>query len=123
MVLLLHYKNIIYSSSALSFFLAESASWIQQNFTYLQKELPKPDYMLAILGNCFGEIDKFDIEYRAMRKKAKLLKILLRKGEDPCNDLLQSIKDELKRGDMIDKMKENSLHLRERGIVTNLQHI
>ena len=81
--------------------------------------------MLAILGNCFGEIDKFDIEYLpgSIRKKAKMLKILLRKGADPCNDLLQSIKDELKRGDMIDKMKEKSLYLRERGIViNNLQH-
>ena len=50
-----------------------------------------------------------------MRKKAKLLKILLRKGKEPCIDLLKKMKHDLKREDMVDKMKEKSIYVRMRG--------
>nr|XP_022302858.1 uncharacterized protein LOC111110586 isoform X2 [Crassostrea virginica] len=94
------------------------ALWIQQNFTYLQEELPPFDFMLTMLSESLDSIDNYDMYgiSGAMRKTAKLLKILLRKGPEPCNDLIGKIKSVLKRKDMIKKMKERSIYLKIRGI-------
>ena len=91
--------------------------WIQQNFTYLQEELPSFDFLLTMLGESLDSIDNYDMYglAGAMRKTAKLLKILLRKGPEPCNDLMGKIKSGLRREDMISKMKERSIHLKKRG--------
>ncbi|XP_078339927.1 uncharacterized protein LOC111110586 isoform X5 [Crassostrea virginica] len=96
---------------------SESALWIQRNFTYLQEELPSFDFLLTMLGESLDSIDNYDMYglSGAMRKTAKLLKILLRKGPEPCNDLMGKIKSGLGREDMIDKMKERSIYLKIRG--------
>ena len=92
--------------------------WIQQNFTYLQEELPSFDFLLTMLGESLDSIDNYDMYglAGAMRKTAKLLKILLRKGPEPCDDLMGKIKSGLRREDMISKMKERSIYLKIRGI-------
>ena len=91
--------------------------WIQQNFTYLQEELPSFEFLLTMLGESLDSIDNYDMYglSGAMRKTSKLLKILLRKGPEPCNDLMGQIKSGLRREDMIDKMKERSIYLKIRG--------
>lgn len=70
-----------------------------------------------MLGESLDSIDNYDMYglSGAMRKTAKLLKILLRKGPEPCNDLMGKIKSGLRREDMISKMKERSIHLKKRG--------
>ena len=91
--------------------------WIQQNFTYLQEELPSFDFLLTILEENLDSVDNYDMYgfSGALRKTAKLLKILLRKGQEPCNDLMGKIKSPLQREDMINKMKERSIYLKIRG--------
>ena len=98
-------------------FVAESALWIQQNFTYLQEELPPVHYMMTILGESLDSIDNYDMHdiSGAMPKTAKLLKILLRKGKTTSNYFLEKIKTDLRREDMVYKMKERSMNLKERG--------
>ena len=73
--------------------------------------------MLTMLSESLDSIDNYDMHgiSGAMRKTAKLLKILLRKGPEPCNDLIGKIKSVLKRKDMIKKMKERSIYLKIRG--------
>ena len=98
-------------------FVGESALLIQQNFTYLQEELPSFDVLFTMLGESLDSIDNYDMYglSGAMRKTAKLLKILLRKGPEPCDDLMGKIKSGLRREDMINKMKERSIYLKIRG--------
>lgn len=104
-------------------FVAESALLIQQNFSYLQEELPRPELMLKIIGKTFDVFDHLDIEGcpNNMRKTSKLLKIILRKGEYPCRNLLHKITQDLNRKDMISRMKEKSSQLKIRGTKFNFK--
>ena len=51
----------------------------------------------------------------ATRQKSKLLKILIMKGEPPCQKLVRVIKEDLKNEKLINIMKKRSKYLKNRG--------
>lgn len=95
--------------------------WIQHNFTLLQEELPEYAtscvYDTDIMKHVFDYSNISDIEScnGTYRRKSKLLKILLMKGEDACERLISTIKENLKRQDLIHKMKRKSNDVIARG--------
>lgn len=91
--------------------------WIQHNFTILQEELPDSDYATVIMKQVLDFSNISDIESckGAFRQKSKLLKILLMKGQRACKVLLSTIKDVLKREDLILNMGSKSKALMIRG--------
>lgn len=95
--------------------------WIQHNFTFLQEELPDYSttcvYNTDIMKHVFDYSNISDIESCSgtYRQKAKLLKILLMKGQDACEGLISTIQENLKRNDLILKMKRKSNVLMTKG--------
>lgn len=52
-----------------------------------------------------------------IRQKSKLIKIILKKGENACNTLLKAIDEQLKRDDLIIKMRSKNDYIQRRGNV------
>lgn len=64
-------------------------------------------YNIADVKSCTG----------TRRKKSKILKILLMKGETACADFFRGVEENLKRTDLIQKMEKNSNDRIRRGNV------
>lgn len=98
-------------------FVAEDAVCIQHNFTTLQDELPGSDHATKLMENVLSESNVLDIEScnGAYRKKAKLLKILILNGQVACQQLFESIRSNLKREDLIQKMINHVEDISRRG--------
>lgn len=98
-------------------FSAEHAVCIQHNFTTLQDELPGADYATAIMENVLSKSNLSDIDSCSgtYRQKSKLLKILILNGQYACQQLMEAIKSNLKRKDLIQKMIKQSEGIIRRG--------
>lgn len=100
-------------------FLAGHAVCIQHNFTTLQEELPKTDHATTLLKNLLDESNVSDIQRCSgtIRQKAKLLKILILKGQDACKQFFDEIKSEtgMDREDLIEKMIKKNTDVISRG--------
>lgn len=106
--------NIMFEKYIL--FVAQSALCMQQNFTCLQNELPDSglmDYFYECLST--SNISDIDSIPNATRKKSKLLKILIMKGESPCQKLFKIIEEDMKNEKLINTMKKRSEYLKIRG--------
>lgn len=99
------------------FILAEIAICIQHNFTLLQMELPDTDYSVPLLEHILDPSNISDIEVcgGSIRKKSKLLKIILMKGNHACTELFHVLKSVLKREDLIQLMIKKSADITRRG--------
>lgn len=99
-------------------FVGKCALCIQQNFTLLQKELPDADCTTAIMDHLFDKTNLYDIDHckGKIRRKSKLLKILLMKGNPACMELFNVIADaNVKRKDLIIKMETRNDEMESRG--------
>ncbi|XP_052678854.1 uncharacterized protein LOC128159711 isoform X2 [Crassostrea angulata] len=84
---------------------------IQHNFTLLQEELPyTDDEAIVMIEHIFDECNIADVKCctGTRRKKSKILKILLMRGESDCEEFFRVVDEDLKRKDLIQKMKKNS---------------
>lgn len=98
--------------------------WIQHNFTLLQEELPyTDDEAIVIIEHIFDDSNIADVQSctGTRRKKSKILKILLLKGETACVEFFRVVEKDLKRKDLIQKMKKRSDDRIERGDVKFVQ--
>lgn len=92
-------------------FVAVCALCIQHNFTLLQEELPyTDDEAIVMIEHIFDECNIADVKCctGTRRKKSKILKILLMRGESDCEEFFRVVDEDLKRKDLIQKMKKNS---------------
>lgn len=111
--------QLIYSFNRKScLFVGECALYIQHSFTLLQKELPDADCTTAVMDHLFDTTNLYDIDHckGKIRKKSKLLKILLMKGNAACMELFKVIEANLERVDLIQKMKTRLEDIKSRGI-------
>lgn len=69
------------------------------------------------MGYLLSENNKCTISHcnGKTRRISKLLKILLMKGENPCRDLFRVLKEDLKREELILKMKDRHAEKIRRG--------
>lgn len=97
--------------------LSEEAVCIQQNFTTLQNELPGSDHATEMMEHVLSKSNVLDIKScsGAYREKAKLLKTLILNGQFACQQLFEAIKSNLKREDLIQKMKNHIEDISNRG--------
>lgn len=96
-------------------FLATYAISIQNSFTILMKELP---YQTAqLMKHVLNQSNLSDIERSPsiLRKNAKLLKILLLKGEYGCKELLNTLSLCCNRDDLIETITKKSDEMKKRG--------
>lgn len=105
-------------------FLAGHAVCIQHNFTTLQEELPETDHATTMMENLLDESNVSDIQRCSctIRQKAKLLKILILKGQDACKQLFTVIQSSLKREDLIQKMIKKNTDVISKGNISDNQH-
>lgn len=98
-------------------FVDDCAICIQHNFTFLQKELPDADCTTAVMDHLFDKTNHYDIDHcqGKIRKKSKLLKILLMKGNPACKELLKVVGAKFKREELIPIMKKRSADKNTRG--------
>lgn len=96
-------------------FVAESTVRIQRSFTTLQIELPEA--VLLMMEHKLTESDVSDIQRcsNTIRQISKLIKILISKGQNSCEELSGTIEFGLDRKDLIQKMKEKSDDVVRRG--------
>lgn len=107
------------------FFVGVPALWIQHNFTLLQEELPyTDDETIVLIEPIFENPNIADVQRctGTRRKKSKILKILLLKGETACVEFFRVVEEDLKRKDLIQKMKERSDDRIRRGNVKFVQY-
>lgn len=100
-------------------FVGDGALCIQHSFTTLRKELPEIDHSTLMVESVLDDSDISDIngcDY-VIRQKSKLIKIILKKGENACNTLLKAIDEQLKRDDLIIKMRSKNDYIQRRGNV------
>lgn len=71
------------------------------------------DYVYGFLST--ANISDIECISNATRQKSKLLKILIMKGELPCQKLFKVIKEDLKNEKLINIMKMRSEYLKNRG--------
>lgn len=103
------------------FFVGEPALWIQHNFTLLQEELPyTDDETIVLIEPIFEYPDIADVQRctGTRRKKSKILKILLLKGETACVEFFRVVEEDLKRKDLLQTMKERSDDRIKRGMLS-----
>lgn len=96
------------------------ALWIQHNFTLLQEELPyTDDEAIVIIEHIFDDSNIADVKRCSgtRRKKSKILKILLLKGETACLEFFRVLGEDLQKPALIQRMKENSNDRIRRGNV------
>lgn len=100
-------------------FVGYDALCIQHSFTTLRKELPEIDHSKLMVESVLDDSDISDINGcdHAIRQKSKLIKIILKKGENACNTLLRAIHEQLKRDDLIRKMISKNDYIKRRGNV------
>lgn len=81
------------------------------------EELPDIDVVVPFLQNILDSSEMRDINScrGRIRRLSKLLKILMMKGKQACDELLTAIKDVLKRENLIIKMKEKYVAIERRG--------
>lgn len=98
-------------------FVGYCAICIQHNFTFLQEKLPDADCTTAVMDNLFDKTNHYDIDHceGKIRKKSKLLKILLMKGNPACMDFFKVIEANLDTGNLIPIMKKRSADKTTRG--------
>lgn len=96
-------------------FVAESTVRIQRSFTTLQIELPEA--VLLMMEHKLTESDVSDIQRcnNTIRQISKLIKIIISKGQNSCEELSGTIEFGLKRKDLIQKMKKKSDDVVRRG--------
>ncbi|XP_061164251.1 uncharacterized protein LOC133173280 [Saccostrea echinata] len=99
----------------------EYATCIQQNFCLLKEELPDSRDAKMMVDQMYGFLDQTNISdinwfTGARKQKSKLLKILLIKGKDACEELFRVMEVDLERNDLIDKMEEKSAEMKKRGM-------
>lgn len=90
---------------------------IQHNFTVLLEELP--DQAIHIMKHVLTHSDRSDIKQvkSVFRKKAKLLKIVLRNRDYACKELFNTISLYFRRDDLIQAMETKSARMLGRGMV------
>ncbi|XP_065942164.1 uncharacterized protein [Magallana gigas] len=88
---------------------------IQHNFTVLLEELP--DQAIHIMKHVLTHSDRSDIKQvkSVFRKKAKLLKIVLRNRDYACKELFNTISLYFRRDDLIQAMETKSARMLGRG--------
>lgn len=117
--------NIVTLLQDLFCFVGLPALWIQHNFTLLQEELPyTDDEAIVLIEHIFEYFNIADVQRctGTRRKKSKILKILLLKGETACVEFCRVVEEDLKRKDLIQKMKERSDDRIKRGNVKFVQY-
>lgn len=94
--------------------LSEYEKCIQRNFTFLEEELPE---ITTRMVKVLNESNLSDISSCTGRRRqlSKLLKIILMKGRSACMGLFRVLEVELKRTDLIQKMKCRSTDIEKRG--------
>lgn len=104
-------------------FVDNAAICIQQNLSFLLKELP--DQIIYIIEHVLTQSDLSDITKlkSVFRQKTKLLKTILRNGDYSCKELLKTISFYFKRADLIQTMEKKSASMLERGILKFEIHI
>lgn len=82
-------------------------------------ELPEIDHSTLMVESVLDDSDISDITGcdHVIRQKSKLIKIILKKGENACNTLLRAIHEQLKRDDLIRKMISKNDYIQRRGNV------
>lgn len=97
-------------------FVAVLALWIQHNFT--------DDEAIAIIEHIFDDSNIADVTRctGTRRKTSKILKILLMKGETACVEFFRVVEEDLKRKDLIKKMKQKRDDRIKRGNVKFVQY-
>lgn len=97
------------------FFVAECTVRIQRSFTTLQIELPEA--VLLMMEHILTESDVSDIQRcsSTIRQISKLIKILISKGQNSCEELSGTIEFGLNREDLIQKMIRKSNDIVRRG--------
>lgn len=88
---------------------------IQRSFTTLQIELPEA--VLLMMEHILTESDVSDIQHcsSTIRQISKLIKILISKGHNSCEELSWTIEFPLNREDLIEKMIKKSDDIVRRG--------
>lgn len=102
---------MMFSYYSIFLFVAVYALCIQHNFTLLQEELPYiEDEAIVIIEHIFDDSNIADVKRctGTRRKKSKILKILLMKGETACLEFFRVLGEDLKKNDLIQRMEENS---------------
>lgn len=96
-------------------FVAECTVRIQRSFTTLQIELPEA--VLLMMEHKLSESDVSDIQRcsSTIRQISKLIKTLLSKGQNSCEEFLGTIEFGLKRKELIQEMIEKSNDVDRRG--------
>lgn len=91
--------------------------YIQRNFTTLLQELPNVNIIVLTLEHIFDSSEIIDINScpGTIRPLSKLLKILMIKGKQACDELLRVIEVGFGRVDLIAKMKERNDAIERRG--------
>lgn len=94
--------------------LSEYEKCIQRNFTFLEEELPEITTRMVKVLNVSNLSDISSCTGRR-RQLSKLLKIILMEGRSACMGLFRVLEVELKRTDLIQKMKCRSTDIEKRG--------
>lgn len=98
-------------------FVGDCADCIRHNFTFLQEELIEVDKATDMILKELTSSDLSDIKCckGTIRQISKLIKIILIKRNNTCEEFLKALPIYLKRNDLIKKMKKRSAEIRSRG--------
>ena len=93
---------------------------VRQNFILLLENLPGDKHEIPMIDHMYGYLDAVnlsDILHQASsrRKKSKLLKILMIKGEEPCFELLNVLEDDHRNVDLLCDIKKRCAYMKQRG--------
>lgn len=104
----------------MAFFAAENVLCVQHNFILLQDEMPGTKDEIPIIDHMYKHLDEdnlSDIKHQvsARRQKAKLLKILMMKGDRPCFELLNVFVEDLDNANLVNEMIKWSADVKKRG--------
>nr|XP_034318199.1 sacsin-like isoform X8 [Crassostrea gigas] len=96
---------------------SEYSTCIQHNFILLQENIPCFGDARFLMEHELDPTNISDIESckSAVRKISKLLKILLIRGKPACKEFFRVMEVDLKREDLIQKMKYKSEEIKQRG--------